>query len=107
MVQAHAIEKALSLVAKSLTEPIPSDIDDCIDGIRFIVKFTGKDENVLAITAEILDSDWMPDAKAGEILKEKVNEAVHYRNIEFREAIEQAFQIRRDMYGYKKSSLTC
>ena len=49
---------AMSLVAKSIAEPIPQNIDDCIFGFRFIVEFSGKDDNITLITAEVLDSDW-------------------------------------------------
>ncbi len=96
----HIAEKSLLVVAKSLVEPIPYNIDDCIDGIRFIVEFAGQDDNVRVITATVLDSDWMPDTEAGKAFLKKVSEAVHYRNIEFRELLEQAVQIRKDRYGY-------
>lgn len=92
------LKKALSLLTESLEEAVPYDIDFCIGTWRIIIELVGKNDNVKLITAEILDSDWIIDKKASEEFRTQIEEIIDNRNREYRQALEQALQIREDRY---------
>lgn len=87
---------AISLAAKSLAEPTPENIDDCLLDFRFIIEFSGKDDKVTLLTAKILDSEWIPIEEASNQFEKEALKMVENRNTEYRQAIEQETDIRRD-----------
>ncbi|PXV66916.1 hypothetical protein CLV62_104177 [Dysgonomonas alginatilytica] len=87
---------AISLVEKSLAEPIPQNIDNCLFGFRYIIDFSGKDDKVTLQTAEILDSEWVLIEEASDLLKKEILKMVEGRNVEYWQAIEQETEIRKD-----------
>lgn len=87
---------ALSLVLKSLSEPIPQRFDNCISDYRIIVEYLGKDENISVLKAEILNTDWELMPEISSLFAKQVTQIVENRNIEYLELINQSKQIQED-----------
>ncbi|PXV62389.1 hypothetical protein CLV62_12078 [Dysgonomonas alginatilytica] len=90
------IQMSVDLVSKSLAENNPYDIDDCISGFRFIVEFKGNEDNVGILTADVLDSDWLLNIEASQLLRNEVQILLNTRNTEYRYLLNQANEIQRD-----------
>lgn len=97
---ATVINIAIQLASGSLIDPIPQSIDDCFFGLRLIIEFSGKDDNVSLEEASILDSDWELIEDESNRLKKEILEMVEDRNTDYRASIKQALDIRADRNEY-------
>lgn len=96
----QTIQIALIMAAQSLEVETPYSIDQCLNGCRFIIEFTGKDDYVGIATSEFLDSDWELDIKSTAILTSELNCLIDIRNKEYSMAIKQAKEIMEDRMSY-------
>lgn len=87
---------ALSMVSKSLSEPTPQNFDNCITDYRIIVEYSGKDEKVSVLKAEILNMDWELMPEESILFIRQVTHIVEIRNAEFKQLINQSKQIMKD-----------
>lgn len=91
-----ALKTILFIVSKSLDEPIPDDIDQCLYGYRFIVEFSGKDCNIELCKAETLDVDWELSSSKSELFKTEILKLIDIRNKEYSELLQQEIEIKKD-----------
>lgn len=94
--QVLILDTAIKMANKSLAEHTPQNIDNSIFGFRYIIEFSGKNDKVTLQTAEILDSEWVLIEEASDSFKKEVLKMVECRNTEYRQAIEQETEIRKD-----------
>lgn len=96
----QVLQIALSMVSQSLLEPIPCNIDHCLFGFRFIVEFSGKNDNVEVLTSIVQDSDWILDNELTMRFSEEVEKLASICNIEYYQSLKQALYIVEDRTYY-------